>query len=298
MKLKIYSNFRNAETDPLLVYIKSQYAKYSITLYHDILPTSIEQLKENDYNFLFLHEPNEFFGLHNMALSNNDLFTGILTWSDSILKQCDNGILFTYNGRTLDYDYINNLNYDLKKFEVSFLCGDKKLSEGHKLRHEIHKLENYISIPKKWYYVLDDYDYINKCRPLYNNYGKSLDHIPDGVDAIGYGRRILFNESMFNVVIENVNHLNWYNKIGDNFLTKTVPIYWGCPNISEFGYDERGIIRFENADDLLSKINKLTIDDYIKLKPFIDHNYEIAKNDEVKPKLSYIFNQFIELNKL
>ena len=56
--------------------------------------------------------------------------------------------------------------------------------------------------------------------------------------------------------------------------------------------------RFENTDDLLSKINKLTIDDYIKLKPFIDHNYEIAKNDEVKPKLSYIFNQFIELNKL
>ena len=63
---------------------------------------------------------------------------------------------------------------------------------------------------------------------------------------------------MFNVVIENVKQNNWYNKIGDNFLSKTLPIYWGCPNISEFGYDQRGIINFNNEKELLDIVNNLT----------------------------------------
>ncbi len=29
-------------------------------------------------------------------------------------------------------------------------------------------------------------------------------------------------------------------KIIDAFLSKTVPIYWGCPNLEELGYDPNG----------------------------------------------------------
>ena len=103
---------------------------------------------------------------------------------------------------------------------------------------------------------------------------------------------------MFNVVIENVKQNNWYNKIGDNFLSKTLPIYWGCPNISEFGYDQRGIINFNNEKELLDIVNNLTPELYSELKPYIDHNYEVAKLDEFYTKISTFFDQFFQLNKL
>ena len=103
---------------------------------------------------------------------------------------------------------------------------------------------------------------------------------------------------MFNVVIENVKHTNWYNKIGDNFLSKTVPIYWGCPNIEDFGYDKRGIIMFEDEKELLTILNSLTSEKYNKMKPYIDYNYEVAKLDDLEDRISEVFDQFIQLNHL
>jgi hypothetical protein len=215
-----------------------------------------------------------------------------------LLNQCDNAVKFTYNGGTLDLDYINKVNTRDKQFQISFLCGTKKLVEGHILRHEVHNLKSQIKIPKKWYYVLEDYDFTTNARPGYSEYSKDLSHIPENIDVIGYGRRVLFDNSMFNVVIENVNYNNWYNKIGDNFLTKTLPIYWGCPNISDFGYDERGIIRFNSPEELINIINNLTPNDYYERLPYINYNYELAKIDTIENNTIQFFDQFINLNNI
>ena len=152
-------------------------------------------------------------------------------------------------------------------------------------------------MPKKWFYTLDDYDQENGVRPGYSTYGKDLSHVPEGVDIVGYGKRILYN-SMFNVIIENVKHNNWYNKVGDSFLSKCVPIYWGCPNISEFGYDERGIIRFNNEFELIQILNSLTPELYNQMKPYIDYNYEVAKLDHIENKATQFFDAFIQANNL
>jgi len=296
--LKIFSNFRNPDTDPLFEYIRGKYNDKPITIFYEKFPNSKEELEINPYNFLILLEPNEFFGLHSAAIPNQHLFTGIITWSDLIHQNCFNTIKFNFNGRVLDKDFCNEIENIEKIFEVSFLCGDKNLVEGHKLRHRVHELESQILIPKKWYYVLDDYDSTTNTRPGYADYTKDLSHIPKGVDIIGYGKRVLFKESMFNIVIENVKHTNWYNKIGDNFLSKTVPIYWGCPNIEDFGYDKRGIIMFENEKELLSIINSLTPEKYNEMKPYIDYNYEVAKLDDLEDRISEIFDSFLQLNNL
>jgi hypothetical protein len=296
--MNIIANFRNPENDPYLLFLKQKYENKPITFWYDKFPENIEQLQINPYNFLFLHEPDDFFGMASHAIKVKDYFTAILSWDQKLLDVCVNGIKFTYNGCTLDSDYINEVDTREKQFQISFLCGTKTLVEGHLLRHKVYKLDENITIPKKWYYVLEDYDHKNDVRPGYGNYAKDTSHIPKGVDIIGYGRRVLFNDSMFNVVIENVNQLNWYNKIGDNFLSKTIPVYWGCSNISEFGYDERGIIRFDNEVELLNIINNLTPEMYNQMKPYIDHNYEVAKLDYFENRISEFFNQFIELNNI
>jgi len=296
--MNIIANFRNPENDPYLVFLKEKYQNYPFTFWYDKFPESQDQLNINPYNFLFIHEPNEFFGYHDAAKKYSSLFTGVLTWSDDLMNNIDNGILFTYNGVTLDSTFIDQMKNKEKSFEISFLCGTKNVVEGHILRHKAYSIKEQISIPNKWFYVLDDYDHENGVRPGYGNYNKDLSHIPPGVDIIGYGRRVLFENSMFNVVIENVNQKNWYNKIGDAFLSKTIPLYWGCSNISDFGYDERGIIRFKDENELLNITNNLTPDLYNEMKPYIDYNYEIALLDYFETKISEFFDTFIQMNNI
>ena len=113
-------------------------------------------------------------------------------------------------------------------------------------------------------------------------------------------KKILFKESMFHICVENIKHDYWFTeKISDAFNTKTIPVYWGCPKISEYGYDERGIIRFETIEELISIVNNLTPEMYKQMKPYVDHNYEVAKKElKFKDKLEIFFDNFIELNNL
>ena len=296
--MKIFSGFRDINEDGFLIFLKERYKNKPITLFCDYIPKNIEQLQLNPYNFFMLHEPNEFFGIHDWVFKNHNIFSGILTWNENLLLKCPNAILFTYNGRTLDLNFIDNIFNNKKTFNTTFLCGTKDLVEGHKLRHKVYSIKNKITTPNNWYYVLDDYDKTTNTRPGYPEYTKNISHIPKGEDLVGYGKRILFKDAMFNVVIENVNHANWYNKIGDNFLSKTVPIYWGCSNIKDIGYDDRGIIYFNNENELLNIVNNLTPELYNEMKPYIDHNFEIAKVDELNSNAGSLFDEFLKINNL
>ena len=142
-----------------------------------------------------------------------------------------NAVLFDHGARSEDDEWVNSFeNVFDKKFEVSFLSGAKKLTDGHRFRQEIHKLEDQITIPKKWFYTLEDFNQ--------ENFNKGGIGRPD---KIWGAKQKCFTESMFNIGVENVNHNNWYTeKIADSFATKTIPIYWGCSNIDDF-YNDKGI---------------------------------------------------------
>jgi hypothetical protein len=104
---------------------------------------------------------------------------------------------------------------------------------------------------------------------------------------------------MFHIAVENVKIDNWYTeKIAQSFATKTVPIYWGCPNIKELGYDERGIIRFNSEEELIRIINNLTPEDYYSRLPYIEHNYQVAMEDTFRNKLSSFLDQIKLTNNL
>jgi hypothetical protein len=287
--MKIFSNFIS-EDDPIYDGLKA--LNKSITFFYDYIPQNIDQLNINPINILMLHEPDEFFGMHSWVLNNHNLFTCILTWNDELINKCDNAILFPYSCNHLELEYINSFQNLNKKFEISFLSGAKKLVEGHQLRQEIYKIGEQISIPKKWFYVLDDFNWYD-----FNKGGVGRPYSAAGQSE---GKQICYKEPMFHVCVENVNYNNWYTeKISDAFLTKTIPLYWGCSNISDFGYDEKGIIRFGNPEELLYLINNLTEGKYNKMKPYVDHNYNIAKSElKLKDKLEMFFQNLIELNSL
>ena len=285
--MDILANFRNPETDPYLLFIKQKYSDKPITFWFDKLPENKKQLELNPYNFLMLSEPDEFFGMHSWVKNNYNLFTGILTWNDMLLEECDNAVLFHHNSNNLSNDYIESFEDKQKQFEVSFLSGAKKLVEGHKLRQEIYEIGDQINIPKKWFYVLDDFDQ--------NDFDNGGIGRPN--DQFWVGKQICFKESMYHVAVENVKYNNFYTeKISDAFSTKTIPIYWGCPNLGDLGYNEKGIIRFSTIPELIDIINNLTEETYYKMKPYIDYNYEVVKLDNFKTKIVDFFDSFFELN--
>ena len=59
-------------------------------------------------------------------------------------------------------------------------------------------------------------------------------------------------------------------------MSKTIPIYWGCPNIGEY-FNNEGILSFDNLEQLDIILNNLTPDFYNKQKNIIEENYERAK---------------------
>lgn len=263
---KIYSNFipassweRGLETYPHL-------RDKPITIFNDC-PPSFEQLMENPYNILMIMEPNQLFGLHKWALQNSNQFQIILTWGQEILNQCENSMYFPFGISWLDKEYIDTVNQRSKKFEVSYLCGAKKIIEGHYLRHRLFERGDEIKIPKKWYYTLPDYKFNNGNHTIIQYEGKSP----------GSEKKVIWDESMFSICIENSSNYNYHTeKIIDAFLTRTVPIYWGCKNLPEL-YDKDGFILFEDENECIEKVNKLTEEDYYNRKEAIDENYELAK---------------------
>jgi hypothetical protein len=289
--LRLFTNFK---TQNDFAFLYDKYKDKPITIFNDYIPKSYNELEYNSYNFLIIHEPNEFFGLHNWTLQNYNLFDGIFTWSELILNNCPNAILFDHGARSEDDNWLNSFqNTNTKQFNVTFLSGAKTLTEGHKFRQEIYNLKDQIKIPHKWYYVLDDFNWDNFNK---GGIGRSVSSISATFNNIP--KRICYNESMFHIAVENVRHNNWYTeKIGDAFASKTIPIYWGCPNIGDH-FDERGIIYFETKEELIDIINNLTPEVYYNMKSYIDINYELVKNSFFPYTLNNLIQQIIELNDL
>ena len=88
----------------------------------------------------------------------------------------------------------------------------------------------------------------------------------------------LFKEAMFHVTIENSRHTNYITeKVIDCFMSYTIPIYWGCPNIGDH-FDMNGIITFNTKEELKEILTKLSPADYHSRMEAVRRNYDIAKD--------------------
>jgi hypothetical protein len=93
---------------------------------------------------------------------------------------------------------------------------------------------------------------------------------------------------MFSVVIENDSYESyWSEKILDAFVTGTVPIYYGSPDIGKF-FNTDGIIMLNDEFD----INQLTEKDYYDRMDAIVDNFDRALKFNVIEDL--IFEKWIQ----
>lgn len=111
-----------------------------------------------------------------------------------------------------------------------------------------------------------------------------VDSIKGRVDLYGRGIREIksklevLSKYRYCVVIENDIMENYYTeKITDCLLTGTIPLYYGCPNISSY-FDIEGIITFHSAGELLTILDKIDERDYNNRLTAVNNNYALATN--------------------
>lgn len=169
----------------------------------------------------------------------------ILTYYPSILSRFDNSKFLHFGGA-----WIRNIKESFNKEKmISFITSNKNFAVGHRLRMEI----------------------VNNINNRFDLYGRGFNEIETKDQGL--------DDYMFSISVENISMENYFTeKIIDCFLTKTVPIYYGCTNIGNF-YDKRGIIRFNNLNELNTIIDNLSQDKYNELLPYIEYNYKKALSD-------------------
>lgn len=171
----------------------------------------------NKKKIAWLLEPVAMSRYYNLAAVLHKSFDKIVSSDLEFAKMMPNGVFAPFAGTWIDENDWSN--YDKTKL-VSMISSNKRMTEGHELRFKSAELIN----------DGDVYGTIKGERIV-----KKLDGLKD---------------YMFSVVIENCRRHGYFTeKIVDCFLTATIPIYWGCPNIDYF-FDPDGIIKFETVEEL------------------------------------------------
>jgi hypothetical protein len=84
-------------------------------------------------------------------------------------------------------------------------------------------------------------------------------------------------QDQFHIAFENCREKNYFTeKLMDCFITKTIPIYYGCPNIEEF-FDIEGMIVVGSAEECISACNNLDHSYYMSRIKHVNNNFQKCK---------------------
>jgi len=223
-----------------------------IELYVDQIPTT--QIPEDTVRFVFLLEPPEIANFSRKALwgLQNNTYNHLFTHNQELIDAHERAHLFEFAT-----SWIKDYNFPEKEFSVSTLVGGKRMAEGHLLRQKLWFKEDRITAPKKFF--------------LSSHLG-GIENYKDN-PILGDSKNPLF-DSQFHICIENTKRENWFTeKLIDCLQTKTVPIYYGCPNIGNW-FDTRGFIIVNDLKDIIDACNSLNENTYSEMLPYIEDNYK------------------------
>jgi hypothetical protein len=227
-----------------------------IELYVDTIPT--DMVPKNTVRFIFLLEAIDWLNLNSQAIDgyNKGYYNFLFTHNETLLEEVSGAHLFEF-GTTWIKDY----DYPEKEFAVSALVGGKNVTAGHRLRQKLWFKQDRIEGIKKNFFISGNLGGVEN----FNNN-----------PVLGDKKNPLF-DSQFHICIEQGKRDNYFSeKLMDCLTTKTVPIYWGCPNIGGW-FDTRGFIMVDNLKDIIEACETLTPETYQNMLPYVEDNLEKSK---------------------
>jgi len=231
-------------------------------------------INKDSFKILYVKEAEAISHFREQVIKNHHLFDAVLTYDEKIMKNCKNAYFLLFGT-----SWIHNYKFVEKEFQVSHLTGNKIMTDGHVLRQKIHYKQDKIKIKKDFY--------ISKHGGVENFLNNKI--LKDEKEP-------LF-QSQFHICIENSKQNNYFTeKIMDCFVTKTVPIYWGCPNIADF-FDLKGIFVVNNFEDVLNVCNSLNEQSYKNMIDNIEINFtKSQKFINIKKNLEELIKKIIKNN--
>jgi hypothetical protein len=226
------------------------YHEKKIELYVNQVPSTPSEQKT--IRFVYIIEPHQIFDLRYQALVNyKKTYDFLLTHDETLLKKIDGSYLMEFGSC-----WVTDFQHEDKEFSTSFLCGGKTITSGHHLRQQIWNSSHLINVPKNFF--------------ISGNYSGAL-HNSYGYPRLGNKKHQLFR-SMFHICIENVKNNNFFTeKLIDCLYAKTIPVYYGCPNIGDW-FDTRGFIIVNDVNEVIDAVNRLTPVEYYNKSEYIEKN--------------------------
>jgi len=132
-----------------------------------------------------------------------------------------------------------------------------------------------------------------------SRHGNTVDTYGSGVGEYLYDKAKALNDYMFHVAIESGRYPEYVSeKFFDCLKTNTIPIYWGGREaIEKMGFDTDGILFFEDVDDLANILDRISAEEYERLRPHAEYNRERLVEIRNDLKRGFYFDH-IRLNSL
>jgi hypothetical protein len=199
-------------------------------------------------------------------IANHGFYDLILAWNESVLAACSNAMKFAspagpccgaFEPGVLSYretaaDEFLTMPLPEKKFGASFLVSEKQWWQGHVFRHAVY--------PRLGATV--------GCIPVVKH--RAPPHMTSGP------RAQMIATSQYCITVECVQYTDLFTeKITDCFLTRTIPLYRGCPTIQQY-FNMDGVIRFQTYEELVRELSALTPESYAQRADAIEDNYQRA----------------------
>ncbi len=199
----------------------------------------------------------------------------ILTWDREILRDCPptdgrpRAVMLPFGTTWIAPGDRAGTERRDKVFKVTTLRGGKNQLAGHRLRQEICGRADEITIAHE-FWTSGRQAAVRLGAEAKSTRGERI------LPAEAGAKKCLF-DAMFHIAIENSQWENYFTeKLIDCFVTRTVPIYWGCPNVGDF-FDLDGIIVVRDADEIIAVCNALTPADYTRRSVAIARNRALCE---------------------
>lgn len=204
---------------------------YVLVLNYPLKTTKINCPPENIW-CLVQEPPNEFF---KYTLSFDESYHRIFTQDTSLRGE---KIIWSQPATpwliNRDYDTLKAMNVPEKTRNVSFITSKKKSFQGH--RHRLKFLEKM------------------RGNVNFDLFGYGFEELSDKWNGLAPYR--------YTIVVENYSGpYYWSEKLADSYLSFTMPIYFGCTNITDF-FPRKSFISLHIDDkDCIEKLKKIIASD-------------------------------------
>ena len=210
------------------------------------------------------YEPEIIYHMREFLLKNSSYYDFILTYDHVVLSKCPNARRYICAESWVPLADIQSIDVSRKEFKLTGIFTHILYGIGHIFRRVIYHRQKELCMPRMFYR---------------SGMRGQLDEIEDNPVFSSTSSKIkLFETAQFSLAIENSEQTDYFSeKIIDCLVTKTIPIYWGCPNIEQY-FDTTGWIRLERPcfDELQAKLGMLTPDYYSQYKDVIEKNFRAA----------------------